>query len=305
MKQLFGNREDLILPLILDIANLIKMAAENAYFSSQRNKITEFEQPSSMQLLRRSFFSLPRPEGFRRYVDTLKKASVSPVDQNDEEETQATVTDITKLIVSNLKDDRMHLDDKDLEAIVRNVTHDRNKRDKEMIPVALPLVLSHPLPDEGSDGPDHIQKKLQLTYHERKMNMTSFNATKQHQDQTAMASDHGPFVFFALPDTNMSRDDIEDLTFEAVGTTTLDPVVNERDENASNFENLPHPEQLIRIVRPKVIQNKRVVGGKHQIYQQQQQQQRPALRKQTLAPVEEICEKFSATVCISVKNYPM
>ncbi|XP_063698123.1 neurotrophin 1 [Culicoides brevitarsis] len=289
VKQLFGNREDLILPLVLDIANLIKMAAESAYLSQQRKKIQEFEQPSQMQLLRRSFFTLPRPEGFHRRVDSTKKDV--PVAPNDEEETQATVTDITKFVVANLKDDRMHLDDKDLEAIVKNVSHDRNKREKEMFPQALPLKMT-------SEAEDHIQKKLQMTYHERKMNMTSFNATKQHQDQTAMASDGG-FVSFLLPETNMTMDEIEDLTFEAVGTTTMDP---NSSENSTDFENLPQPEQLVRVVRPKIIQNKRIlVTGK------QQQQQRPLARKQTLAPapLEEICEKFSSTVCLQVKNYPM
>lgn len=302
MKQLFGNREDLILPLILDIANLIKMAAENAYHAQQRKKVQEFEQPPSMQLLRRSFFTLPRPEGFRRYVETLKKTQVPRVEESDEEETQATVTDITKLIVSNMKDDRMQLDDKDLEAIVRNVSHERNKRDKEMTPASFPLVLTHPVPEEDENvEQDHIQKKLELTYHERKMNMTSFNATKKHEDQEAMASDQGPFISFALPDSNMTRDEIEDLTFEAVGTTTLSSV-NVTSENASDFENLPKPEQLIRIVRPKLIQNNnRLINGKQQL---QQRQQRPALRKQTVAPLEEVCEKFSSTVCISVKNYP-
>lgn len=304
MKQLFGNREDLILPLILDIANLIKIAAGNALLSAHRKKITEFEQPNSMQLLRRSFFSLPRPEGFHRHIDTFKKKPVPvPVVQSDEEETEATVTDITKLIVANLKDDRMHLDDKDLEAIVRNVTHERNKRDKEMIPIALPLVLNHPDPISATNDEDHIQKKLQLSYHERKMNMTSFNATKQHEDQTAMASDHGPFVSFVLPDTNMTRDEIEDMTFDAVGTTTMGPNSDSGGRNVSGFENLPEPEHLVRVVRPKVIQNNRLVL-KQQIHQKPQQ--RPILRKQTIAPIaEEICEKFSSTVCISVKNYPM
>lgn len=76
-----------MLPLVLDIANLIKLAGQR----TKQRPLTENEVPPGIQSLRRSFFSA-KPHGFK-----LQQS----VKNSEESESVAKVTDITKLIVLN------------------------------------------------------------------------------------------------------------------------------------------------------------------------------------------------------------
>lgn len=280
----------MILPLILDIANLIKLAAESHYhLQFNRQQIQENEYPPSMQILKRSFFTLPiTPQGFRKTTEVNfeepKQKSIR--DEDSDEEIEATVTDITKLLVSNLKDDRMHIDDSQIEAVVKNISHVDNIHKNRSSRT--------PKYQKISEHESNIEKKLAQTYHERKFNMTAFNSTVDQEDQTAMASNTSPVVTHFLHHPNQTMDEIEDLALASLdAATTIFPT---SEENATNFENLPQPEQLIRIIRPKQ-QN---INFKRPIMRS-----RPALRKQTITAGDDTCERFSSTVCLSVRNYPV
>lgn len=211
VKQLFGNREELLLPLVLDIANLVKIAGQRPF---QRPTFSENEVPPSIQMLRRSFFSA-KPHGF-----TLQKLGSADTTDEDESESIAKVTDITKLVVMNQHDDTLEVDEGT--SIVKNITAPAPRRTERFVQY----------PNE---------KKLAQTYHERKLNMTAFNSTENQIDQDAVASEVSYAV--ALPQ-NITMEEMEDLALGSLRLDDDDYLMNDS-SNGTASENLPTPEQLI------------------------------------------------------------
>lgn len=100
------------------------------------------------------------------------------------------------------------------------------------------------------------------SYHEWKLNMTDFRGTREANDQQAIESETQ--VRVALPNatvtpapftaTTMSLEEIEDLAFADLnGTSATDTKI--ANSNATNDENLPEPEMLVRPfrLRPRPI----------------------------------------------------
>lgn len=97
------------------------------------------------------------------------------------------------------------------------------------------------------------------SYHEQKLNMTNFRGTPESNDQHAIESQTR--IHVSLPNSNISTafssfEDIEHLALKDLnGTAELPFPLTGDNMNATNTENLPEPEMLIRPyrIRPRPI----------------------------------------------------
>ncbi|KFB49282.1 hypothetical protein ZHAS_00017395 [Anopheles sinensis] len=286
---MFGNRPELILPLVYDIANMIRTVAkkESLLFEQQQQHHLELpgedegpledEGVLSNHLLRRSFSIRSEPHGFRRHE--------SPV-------------------ASNLQDGRLMVDMSD-EAQVRPIEANSSETSRaarnEPVPFFEKLVQALP---RFNIQRTHDKSDDRMTYHERKLNMTAFNASSSQRDQLAMASD-GP-IPVTLPkvspkhiapvsqtpivtttalspttaEPKLTLEQIEDLAFAGLNGTEAD-AVNAVVAAHGNTSSTGGP------VAEMLIGNRQRPQGMH-----------------ALLPSEN-CEHFSGGVCIRVTNYPM
>ncbi|XP_052859636.1 neurotrophin 1 [Anopheles cruzii] len=292
VKAMFGNRPELILPLVYDIANMIRTVAkrESLLFEqkhpgaeepgSDRPDFLEDEGVLSNHLLRRSFSTRPEPHGFRT---------------NDRRPADA-----------NLQDDRLVVDlPEDLRDDAESESRSIRSSDVpffEKLVQALPRFNVQRTQDRSDD---------RMTYHERKLNMTAFNASASQRDQLAMASD-GPIPVTlpkvsakpqtlvpvptvpsptALPSIasadlsessghRLTLDEIEDLAFSGLNGTDKDGTLG-AGSNASGLASTSGGP-----VAERLVGNRQRPQGLH-----------------TLLPNEN-CEHFSGGVCIRVANYP-
>ncbi|XP_053672516.1 neurotrophin 1 [Anopheles nili] len=295
VKSMFGNRPELILPLVYDIANMIRTVAkkESLLFDQQDHRLDKDDQALpddegvlSNHLLRRSFNvrSERVPQGFR-----AKEGVPTPV-------------------VSHLNDGRLMVEEQD-EAQVRPIATSEGEQPagrsarSEPAPFFEKLVQS--LPRFNIQRTQDKQDD-RMSYHERKLNMTAFNSTGTQKDQLAMASD-GPIpvtlpkvapkqavalqplnVSTAKPseDANavvehrMTLEEIEDLAFAGLNGTEADGSIGPFSGTSGNGSTAGGPVA------------ERLIGGR----------QRPQ-SIHALLPSEN-CEHFSGGVCIRVANYP-
>jgi hypothetical protein len=265
---MFGDRPELILPLVLDIANLIRSAAQkqlsDEYYPNDRYK--EEERIPNNQWLRRSFNV--NAKAFQKPIEEPAKSFSNPKNS----------------FSNHMKDDRLLIEENDKP--VEKPTKSENQEPRSMdfdkpepkSPEALPFI----------QASAKKQRYEAMTYHERKMNMTAFNQTETHKDQLAMASD-GPVLQVTLPRAlvdstfsfskpqtqNLTREQIEDLAFGQLNGT-----MKEEEESFLNGtgQGSPTAEMLIARFRKK-----------------------KPFRKYT----EETCERFTGGVCLRVDDYPM
>ncbi|XP_062553650.1 neurotrophin 1 [Armigeres subalbatus] len=278
VKQMFGNRQELILPLVYDIANMIRSVAKQESLLDERfPTVDEEERIPTNQLLRRSFSIRSEPSGFK--VNTINSVD------------------------SNLKDDRLVVDLKDDEAkTVESAENGPEARSMSDAPVFAKLIQSKPRYNmQMTRTKDKTEERM--TYHERKLNMTAFNSTRNQKDQLAMASD-GP-IPVTLPKagysnsyqkvqptsavvtasttqpevetTTLTMEEIEDLALSGLNGTELDAVESSL---AHGNGSGPVAEMLI--------------GGGYR---------NRANQIHMLLPSER-CDHFSSGVCIRVENYP-
>lgn len=274
VKQMFGNRQELILPLVYDIANMIRSVAKQESLLQQQQSDAEEELVPTNQLLRRSFSVRSEPSGFK----------MNTVDSAD----------------SNLKDDRLIVDLNDDEAktVPTEVDGPEGRSLVNSAPVFEKLVQSRPRYNmQMTRTRDKTEERM--SYHERKLNMTAFNSTKHQKDQVAMPSD-GPIPVTltkagsstgvqkinlnATPPTEepeseattLSMEQIEDLALSGLNGTELDAIQTSLGHGNGSG---PVAEMLIGGYRnwPNTIH--------------------------MLLPIEK-CDHFSSGVCIRVENYP-
>ncbi|XP_053688550.1 neurotrophin 1 [Sabethes cyaneus] len=283
VKQMFGDRQELILPLVYDVANMIRTVAKKESLLDERYP-TEEEPIPANQLLRRSFSVRSEPSGFK--VNTIETAD------------------------SNLKDDRMVVDVK--EDDVRSVRDSsaNGDRDDEReggrsmmsdVPMFEALVQSFPRFNQQLTRVKG-EKEERMSYHERKLNMTAFNSTKRQKDQLAMPSD-GP-IPITLPKashpgnskksqpmplttaaptpevTTLTMEEIEDMALSGLNGTELDALEKSGIGNANGSG--PVAELLIGGFRNRPSDLNRI---------------------HMLLPNEK-CDHFTTGVCIRVDNYP-
>lgn len=247
----------------------------------------------------------------------MAEAQKSSNDDDEEEESAAKVVEITKLVNSNQRDDTLSVDEDEVIVKDNNGYIDGDDLDAESSVNTNVHVGGDIRDDSGNTVIDNApaagrregrsfdavraerliqpnyEEKLALSYHERKFNMSAFNATKTHLDQEAMASDHEGIFSVALPDDvsqsntrNMTMEEFEDLVLSSLEADAAS--FDDGSDRNQTAESLPTPEQLIayKRLRPK---------GK-----------RPPNRKLSPVVSSDDCEVFSgSTICLLVKNYPM
>ncbi|KAL1373733.1 hypothetical protein pipiens_005100 [Culex pipiens pipiens] len=270
VKQMFGDRQELILPLVYDIANMIRtVAKKESLLNNQFPAADEEEQVPSQQLLRRSFSVRSEPQGFRMSTE---------VESAD----------------SNLKDDRLVVDVDD-EADVEPA----GPEGRSLTPVAEKLVQSKPRFNNAQMVKSRDKTEDRMSYHERKLNMTAFNSTKNQRDQMAMPSDgpipitllkHTPYQKYSTPTTTvepepevttLTLEEIEDMALAGLNGTELDALQASVASGNGNGTG-PVAEMLIGGYKNRP-------PGYHKIHM--------------LLPNEK-CDHFSTGVCIRVENYP-
>ncbi|XP_058459561.1 neurotrophin 1 [Malaya genurostris] len=272
VKQMFGDRQELILPLVYDVANMIRTVAKKESLLNQRYP-TEEEHIPANQLLRRSFSVRSEPSGFK--VNTVESVD------------------------SNLKDDRLIVDVKEAEP--KAIDDEEPKEEPEArsltknVPMFEALVQSFPRFNQQLTR-SREKEESRMSYHERKLNMTAFNSTKRQKDQIAMASDgpipvtlpkasvvHNQKVVHSTtpePETStLTMEEIEDMALSGLNGTELDAIeASQTNGNGSG----PVAEMLI--------------GGFRN---------RPNdVNKMHMLLPDENCDHFSTGVCIRVEHYP-
>ncbi|XP_065082584.1 neurotrophin 1 [Ochlerotatus camptorhynchus] len=272
--QMFGDRQELILPLVYDIANMIRSVAKQESLLDQQFPTEEEELVPTNQLLRRSFSVRSEPSGFK----------MNMVDSAD----------------SNLKDDRLMVDLNDDEAktVAGGDDGPEARSMSHSPPVFEKLVQSRPRYNmQMTRTKDKTDERM--SYHEMKLNMTAFNSTKNQKDQLAMPSD-GPIPvtltkagsstgaqkvkMTAAPpteepeveSTTLTMEQIEDLALSGLNGTELDAVETSLGHGNGSG---PVAEMLIGGYRNRL----------NMIHM--------------LLPTER-CDHFSTGVCIRVENYP-
>ncbi|GAB0100329.1 neurotrophin 1 [Sergentomyia squamirostris] len=109
VKSMFGDRKDLILPLVLDIANLVRFATTTAHYTAY-DTFFEHEPIPQAQLLRRSFDTQSTVESDRK--------------------NEASRTSLPENPVLNMRDDRLSVEDDDGVVVTTDNDH-RNGRQSE------------------------------------------------------------------------------------------------------------------------------------------------------------------------------
>lgn len=218
---MFGERRSLMLPILLDIANLIKAAATPAA-TGKSIQFSDIERIPAAEFLKRSYIPLEQVETQASTALPLIPVNISiPISE-------------PAIIDSNIQDDRLQIDDDEnsTKIIEPETTHHSKKtRDTEH---ARSMPVKRRIDDRS--------------YHERKLNMTNFNGTN---DQFAMESEGIP-VQVALPrafivNPNMTLEEYEELAFKELNDTESVPLIR----NETTGELLPMPEMLISRFRNK------------------------------------------------------
>lgn len=201
---MFGDRKKLLLPIIFDIANLVRTAGTSSQNSFNR-KYQETEAIPDPQYLRRSFTEIDRP------INTTE-IEITP---------------------SNLKDDRLQIDEAD------SLTKPR----------LMPATSSRPMETNSESR----------SFHERKLNMTNFQGS---HDQFAMES-NVPLtnMSFAYPAANITLEQYENLALSELNDTLVENQLSS--SNGNSTEGLPTPEMLISRYRVKNPYRKNTVVHPH------------------------------------------
>ncbi|XP_049542788.1 neurotrophin 1 [Anopheles darlingi] len=297
VKAMFGNRPELILPLVYDIANLIRTVAKRESLLSEQEQhqqqpqddeltdepFLENEGVLSNHLLRRSFDTRPAPQGFRSIKEPQRRPPVA-----------------------NRNDDRLVVDEDEVRraTVHTGESEGRSVRSSD-VPFFEKLVQSLPrfnvqrtVVQERSDD--------RMTYHERKLNMTAFNASANQRDQLAMASD-GP-IPVTLPKVapkhtpNAIQHPVDRESQESLANTprmTLEEIEDLAFGGLNGTE--PDATGVVTASDGPVSGNGTVAGGpvaEKLIGNRQRPQDLHALLP------SERCEHFSGGVCIRVANYP-
>lgn len=210
MEELFGDRKKLILPIVFDIANLVRTAASSSQ-NSFNKKYQEHEAIPDAQYLRRSF---------RESLSEL-------LDNND-----VVNTTETEIPVSNLKDDRLQIEEAGS--------------------------LTKPLNTQTQSKSIEL-KYENRSFHERKLNMTNFEGST---DQDAMES-HVP-LHVTLPRALSNTPNISLEQYEHLALSELNDTLAENQVLKNNStEDLPTPEMLISRYRVKNPYRKNTIIHPH------------------------------------------
>lgn len=264
---MFGDRPELLLPLTLDIANLVKLAGDKSEAVA-----TEAEATPSVQLLRRSFQEQEKNISFSNYMN----------------------------------DDRLHLNDDAEPRIIKQRDVQPNTHEKpvgklrsarstlyEMLPTPLPF---H---KKASNERSYHERKLNMTNFNGTGDQMAIDSSPSYQirmmDDTVIRNDHDDLDTF-YQRQNLTLEEIERLAFSNLNGTDYDGADYDGEmmmvaKNGTSDESLPTPEMLISV---RYKQKLKQVGP--------YRRRVPAAVSPGHGMVN--CERF-ANLCIRTPEYPM
>lgn len=184
---MFGDRRELILPISLDIANLVKSAG------TESKQIEENEKVPSQQILRRSLKHMT-PEDIESMEEVAK-------------------TKEPEVYYSHLKEDQLQIDESDgfkIKNSSRPIEDESSRKERSFLISRTPQT-----------PPRFHERKLNMTlplvrsFHERKLNMTDFGGDG---DQLAISSISDD----SFDSKNLTLEQIEDLSFSELNGTFLE-----------------------------------------------------------------------------------
>uniref|UniRef100_A0A1B0CQB6 Uncharacterized protein n=1 Tax=Lutzomyia longipalpis TaxID=7200 RepID=A0A1B0CQB6_LUTLO len=221
VKSMFGDRKDLILPLILDMANLIRFATTTAQYNTY-DTFFENEPIPHAQLLRRSLTQ-----------STMEESDA----QNEAIETILNTTDPLPNPMLNIRDDRLSVEDDD--GVIVATDGQRSPRQSE----SRAFLVNREQP--------HYEKLIQLIPNfDQKLDLDEQRSTPETTDPLVEDPQPLPITLTRASPTekNLTLEEIEQLAFESLnGTDTTDLPSTQSDEN------LPTPEKLIGRNRDQIM----------------------------------------------------
>lgn len=263
---MFGESRSLMLPILFDIANLVRSAAASSTQSRfARTLLEDLEFLPKSEFLKHSFI---------------------PINSNETNGILSTEPDVRP---SNMQDNTISIDE---EAVnnARNIIDSKIASGPEPLPHPMPLI-SYQNPPRHSAAVAEVLRSRRLdqrSYHERKLNMTNFNGSS---DQFAMESEGVPIKITlpqspmppALSEQGLTLEQYEDLALRDLNDTDIPAELLLR--NQTTGELLPLPEMLISRYRNKNNPYRKLLNGANSI---------DTLRT---------CERFGP-LCLRVEDYP-
>lgn len=220
---MFGERRNLILPILFDIANLVRTAADSVV-----------GEPRTLRE------PMPSAEFLRSFIPLLQ---LDDDDDVDDDKGRPDVDIEPTVIDANMQDGRLQIDEDVVKTVVRNES------------IAIKPTVGRKTARSLADRPSNVMEAR--SYHERKMNMTNFNGT---HDQYAMESEGVPMQV-TLPrseyanNPNLTIEEYEQLAFADLNDT----ISYVRNETTGEF--LPAPEMLISRLKAKNPYRKLLTGS--------------------------------------------
>lgn len=265
---MFGERRNLILPILFDIANLVRTAADSVQSLSAGTSTAAGGEPRS--IADPTHERMPSAEFLRSLIPLILTSNVKDDRPVKDVEIEPTVID------ARMQDDRLQINEDD----VKTASTTSNGTTLEMAPTSGGHKMARALNNDN-------RRPEARSWHERKMNMTNFNGS---HDQYAMESEGVPLQV-AMPlgsrseflaSENLTLEEYEQLAFADLNDTMLASYVR----NETTGELLPAPEMLISRLKSKNPYRKLLLGSN-------------AIDGNGLLP----CERFG-TICLHVEDYP-
>lgn len=263
---MFGERRSLMLPILFDIAGLVRSAAASSSSRSARTLLDDIEY-------------FPQSEFLKHKYIPLMGNNASDAIRAVEPEAQP----------SNLKDERLQIDEDEMNS-ARNIINAAYTSGPEPVAHPMPMKADRSLPQFSAAISEVLRSRRldQRSYHERKLNMTNFNGST---DQFAMESEGVP-IQITLPrspmppelsEQGLTLEQYEDLALRDLNDTDIPSELMMRNETTGEL--LPLPEMLISRLRNKNNPYRKLLTASNSI---------EALRT---------CERFGS-LCLRVEDYP-
>lgn len=264
---MFGDRKELILPLVLDIANLVRMAAESND-AAQQQRSGAYQQTLGEKLPTAEFLRSERDAQPRAPNSAMRDDRLS-VDMNDEPE----IMDTSEY--NNNRNERRAF-------LVTRSAPFYDHLLKKMVPNLRSAMASNKPPvlqrrvDSGS--PPKPPTNLPLNQNPFAVPSTPSSLPESTTIKTLANESYNEIEALALNGLNGSYVEGSDSVASETG---VDPDNDDEDE-----EHLPTAEKLI--------------GGRYR----KKPSSRYTQRKPGY-PSSSLCEKFTGSVCLRVEDYPM
>ncbi|XP_037932969.1 neurotrophin 1-like [Teleopsis dalmanni] len=292
VRMMFGDDKKLLIPIVYDIANLVRNSARKYI------KINEDESPAvpQQQEINRRKLDLTSLEveddDATKDVGTIQ---VTKNDNNDDDELEDFLKDFHDDVLDPIEINKelqettdSFSNNADTITIKAKRYAKRDKRSLQGTDFVHKLIRSVPL---SVNEDDLLSGAAGRTI---KLNTTAF-ATNQPTSESLQSA------------SALSYQEIEDLAFASLNGTEL-KLTGTSEDNKENAEPLPNPEELIAGPRYRVSSSKLrptyAKGAKRKRVQVRTRPNSPPHHAVTSA-VQKKCERFTASMCLHTEDYPL